>query len=123
MHYQWHPHHVEWGNISWGHATSKDMITWNDVDHFPNDNVQAWSGTQAQSIAPSRLTSNHHKPSEYDVLGIFSGTAQPVNLSGQQDGTLLAFFTSVSRLPLSWNESYPVGAESQSMASSTDDGP
>ena len=31
LHYQWHPNHVNWGNISWGHATSKDMITWTDV--------------------------------------------------------------------------------------------
>ena len=28
--YQWHPQHINWGNISWGYATSKDMITWED---------------------------------------------------------------------------------------------
>ncbi|KAJ9614381.1 hypothetical protein H2200_002517 [Cladophialophora chaetospira] len=122
MHYQWHPNHVEWGYISWGHATSKDLITWTDFDHFPQDNISAWSNTQATSIPPSRLTSNHHNPRKYNALGIFSGTAQPVNLSGQVDGTLLAFYTSVSRLPLSWNDTYPVGAESQSLAFSTDGG-
>lgn len=122
MHYQWHPNHVEWGNISWGHATSEDLITWSDVDHSPSDQLQAWSGSQAESIAPSEVTSNHHRPAQYNFLGIFSGTAQPVNLSGQADGTLLAFYTSVSRLPIGWNESYPEGAESQSLAYSTDGG-
>lgn len=24
--YQWHTNHVAWGNVSWGHAKSKDMI-------------------------------------------------------------------------------------------------
>lgn len=28
--YQWHPQHINWGNISWGYATSKDMVTWED---------------------------------------------------------------------------------------------
>ena len=122
MHYQWHPKHVDWGNISWGHATSKDLIGWTDVDHFPHDQMQAWSGFQAESISPSRLTSNHHEPAEYNFLGIFSGTAQPVNLSGHVDGTMLAFYTSVSRLPNTWNDTYPTGGESQSLAYSTDGG-
>jgi beta-fructofuranosidase len=122
MHYQWHPNHVTWGNISWGHATSEDMITWRDVDHFSSDHIRAWSGLEAQSIGPSNLTSSKHDPHKYNFLGIFSGTAQPVNLTGHIDGTLLAFYTSVSRLPLSWDEPYPLSAESQSMAYSSDGG-
>jgi beta-fructofuranosidase len=122
MHYQWHAHHVEWGNITWGHATSPDLISWTDVDHFPNDQIQAWSGIQAESIPTTQLTSNHHNPVKYNFLGIFSGTAQPVNLSGQIDGTLLVFYTSVSRLPTSWDAPYLAGTESQSLAYSTDGG-
>lgn len=122
MHYQWHPNHVGWGNISWGHAVSRDMITWSDVDHFPTDQVRAWSGYQAQSLGTTNLTSNHHTPEKYNFLGIFSGTAQPVNLSGGADGTLLAFYTSVSRLPTSWDAAYLKGTESQSLAYSTDGG-
>lgn len=122
MHYQWHSNHVEWGNISWGHATSKDMVTWSDVDHFPEDQIPAWSGYQAQSIGTSNLTSTKHVPHKYNFLGIFSGTAQPVNVTGGSDGTLLAFYTSVSRGPISWDQPYPVGAESQSLACSIDQG-
>lgn len=33
--YQWHPQHINWGNISWGYATSKDMITWEDYVSCP----------------------------------------------------------------------------------------
>lgn len=33
--YQWHPQHINWGNISWGYATSKDMITWEDYVGYP----------------------------------------------------------------------------------------
>ncbi|KAK6369359.1 hypothetical protein LTS17_009702 [Exophiala oligosperma] len=127
LHYQWHVNHVEWGNISWGHATSEDLVTWIDVDHFSGDQsqaaAQAWSGGRAQSLGPTNLTSSHHGSSEYNHLGIFTGTAQPVNLTGEvDDGTLLAFYTSVSRLPTSWDAPYLKGTESQSLAYSTDGG-
>ncbi|KAH7138125.1 sucrose-6-phosphate hydrolase [Dendryphion nanum] len=105
--YQWHPNHVDWGNISWGHATSKDLITWTDVG--------GWEGDNAQSIGTGPNGS-------YDHLGVFSGTIQPVNLQGEEDGTLLAFYTSVSRLPTGWRIPYQNGTETQSLATSTDGG-
>lgn len=85
--YQWHPHHINWGNISWGHAVSKDMVTWTDAG--------GWEGSDALALGPTGNGS-------YNGLGIFSGTGQPVNLKGEQDGTLLAFYTSVSWLPTNW---------------------
>lgn len=105
--YQWHPEHINWGNISWGHATSPDLITWTDV--------KGWQGYQAQALGPTGYPN-------YNGLGIFSGSAQPVNISGQIDGTLLAFYTSVSQLPTSYNAPYIPGTESQSLAMSTDGG-
>lgn len=105
--YQWHPEHINWGNISWGHATSLDLITWTDVT--------GWQGYEAQAIGPAGNGS-------YDGLGIFSGTAQPINLQGEVDGTLLAMYTSVSKLPTSWSIPYMPGTESQSLATSTDGG-
>ncbi|KNG52623.1 glycoside hydrolase family 32 protein [Stemphylium lycopersici] len=77
LHYQWHPNHVNWGNISWGHATSKDMITWTDVGGWEND--------QAQSIGTGPNPDSRN--SSYYGLGIFSGSGQPYNLQGEQDGT------------------------------------
>ncbi|GES66719.1 glycoside hydrolase family 32 protein [Aspergillus terreus] len=114
--------HVAPCNISWGHATSPDLLTWTDVDNSPTDGLAAWKNGQAQSLVTTNLTSDHHDPALYNHLGIFSGTAQPVNLSGVSDGTFLAFYTSVSRLPTSYTLPYLNGTESQSLAYSTDGG-
>ncbi|GAB7357282.1 hypothetical protein MBLNU459_g8251t1 [Dothideomycetes sp. NU459] len=105
--YQWHPEHINWGNISWGHAYSSDMISWTDFG--------GWQGTDALALGPTGNGS-------YNGLGIFSGTAQPVNLTGGVDGTLLAFYTSVSKLPTGWSIPYQNGTESQSLALSHDGG-
>jgi beta-fructofuranosidase len=45
-----------------------------------------------------------------------------VNLQGEQDGTLLIFYTSVSHLPTNWRLPYYPGTETQSLAISTDGG-
>jgi len=86
----------------------------------------SWCVTLAEQhravIGTTNDTSNHHNPAPYNHLGIWSGTAQPINITGQDDGSILAFYTSISRLPLSWDTTYPVGAESQSLAYSYDGG-
>lgn len=105
--YQWHPNHIQFGNISWGHATSKDLITWTDVG--------GWQDAEALALGPTGY-------GNYNGLGIFSGTAQPVNLQGEVDGTILAFYTSVSYLPTSWLLPYHPNTETQSLAISTDGG-
>ncbi|KAF4548613.1 Glycosyl hydrolases family 32 N-terminal domain-containing protein 1 [Elsinoe fawcettii] len=107
--YQWHPNHINWGNISWGHATSKDLVSWTDVG--------GWEGNNAEAL----VTAGGNN-STYNGLGIFSGTAQPVNLQGEQDGTLAVFYTSVQYLPTNWRIPYTPGTESQSIATSTDGG-
>ncbi|KAK5129761.1 hypothetical protein LTR08_002827 [Meristemomyces frigidus] len=105
--YQWHPQHINWGNISWGYATSKDMITW--TDHV------GWQDSEALALGPTGYPN-------YNGLGIFSGTAQPVNLQGEVDGTLLLMYTSVAHLPTSWNIEYQPYTETQSLAYSNDGG-
>ncbi|KAJ5565335.1 hypothetical protein N7513_001577 [Penicillium frequentans] len=122
LHYQFHNNHIAWGNVSWGHATSPDLITWTDVDHYPDDGLPAWKDYQAQSIGTTNLTSNHHDPALYNHLSIFSGSGQAVNLTGGVDGTLLAFYTAASELPTAWNEPYLPRTESQALAISTDGG-
>ncbi|KAF2096546.1 Arabinanase/levansucrase/invertase [Rhizodiscina lignyota] len=105
--YQWHPQHINWGNISWGHATSKDLVDWVDVG--------GWQDSEALALGPGPVGS-------YDGLGIFSGTAQPVNLHAQSDGNLTIFYTSVSKLPIGWNIPYQTLSETQSIATSSDGG-
>lgn len=92
---------------SFRHATSKDLITWTDVG--------GWEDGKAEAIVTGPVGS-------YNGLGIFSGSAQPVNIAGEQDGTLLAFYTSVSKLPTNWKIPYQNGTETQSLAISRDGG-
>ncbi|CAI6338806.1 unnamed protein product [Periconia digitata] len=89
------------------HAVSKDLVTWTDMG--------GWQDAEAESLGP---TGN----GTYNGLGIFSGTTQAVNITGGQDGTLLTFYTSVSRLPTNWAKPYLEGTETQSLAISTDGG-
>ncbi|KAI7361271.1 glycoside hydrolase family 32 protein [Hortaea werneckii] len=105
--YQWHPQHINWGNISWGYATSKDMITWEDYN--------GWEDSEALALGPTGY-------GNYNGLGIFSGTGQPVNMQGEEDGTLLLFYTSVAHLPTNWQIEYQPFTETQSLAYSTDGG-
>ncbi|KAF8070773.1 glycosyl hydrolase [Lyophyllum atratum] len=105
--YQFHPNHANWGNISWGHAMSRDLITWKDVG--------GWQDAEAEAIGTGGEGS-------YDHLGIFSGTGQPVSLKGEKNGNLTMFYTSVQHLPIGWNREYIVGSESQSLATSSDGG-
>ena len=107
QYYQWHPEHVAWGNISWGFATSKDLVTW--TDHV------GYEGYNAEALGPPGF-------GKYNGLGIFSGTAQPINLQGEVDGTWLLFYTSISELPTAWNSYYYPHTESQSLAISKDGG-
>jgi sucrose-6-phosphate hydrolase SacC (GH32 family) len=46
MYYQHNPFSVKWGNMSWGHATSKDLIHWEEQPAvlFPNAQGTCFSG-------------------------------------------------------------------------------
>lgn len=73
LYYQYNPHGNVWGNMSWGHATSKDLIHWEEQD-----------------IALTR-----------DDLGdIFSGSAiiDKDNTAGFGAGTMVALYTSASNI-------------------------
>lgn len=74
-----------------------------------------WQDYEAQALGPTGNGS-------YNGLGIFSGTAQPINLHGEIDGTLLLMYTSVAHLPTAYDEFYIPYTETQSLAISTDGG-
>ena len=83
------------------------MITWTDKG--------GWRDDEAVALGPTGNGS-------YNGLGIFSGTGQPVNLQGEQDGTLLIFYTSVQYLPTGWSIPYTPYTETQSLVYSKDGG-
>ncbi|EFQ36168.1 hypothetical protein CGRA01v4_06130 [Colletotrichum graminicola] len=106
LQYQWHPNHVAWGNISWGHAISSDLFHWFDIHDWVNDS--------SVSLAA------HKYPAA--PLAIFSGTTRPVNVKGVQDGTLLTFATGIHALPSKWKRPYALNTEVQALFTSTDAG-
>ncbi|CAF0713401.1 unnamed protein product [Adineta steineri] len=108
LYYQVQPGHVQWGNISWGHAKSKDMIFWEDVT--------SWEGYKYVALAPG--VGNNQS-----IKGVFTGSALPVSIQGNiENGTITFIYTSVKQLPISWNGFYELESETQSLAVSYDDG-
>jgi fructan beta-fructosidase len=44
--YQYNPHGDRWGHMSWGHAVSRDLVTWNELPvALPETEVMAFSGS------------------------------------------------------------------------------
>ena len=108
LYYQVQPGYVQWGNISWGHAKSKDMIFWEDVT--------SWNGYNYVALAPG-IGNNQ------SALGVFTGSGLPISLNGNTTaGAITVIYTSVKYLPISWNGYYKDGSETQSIAISYDDG-
>ncbi len=70
MFYQYYPYDVNWGPMHWGHAVSKDLLTWEALPC---------------AIAPDEV---------YDRDGCFSGSA--IDLP---DGRQLLMYTAVDRTP------------------------
>lgn len=108
LYYQVQPGYVEWGNISWGHAKSKDMIFWTDVT--------SWEGYDYVALAPGIGNNQSSR-------GVFTGSTLPISPDGNTtNGAITVIYTSVKYLPLTVNNSYVFGSETQSLAVSYDDG-
>ncbi|KAF1784360.1 Glycosyl hydrolase, five-bladed beta-propellor domain [Phytophthora cactorum] len=71
-----------WGNMTWGHAVSKDQVTWKD---YPD------------ALLPFQ--------DKWDNLGVFSGFA----MDNAIDGKHTVFYTGVTALPISWKKEYLFG--------------
>ena len=97
--FQWNDRGNDWGNMCWGHAVSRDLVTWKVFEK--------------PSLSPGE---------PYDHLGVFTGCLQPSNINGNPDGTITCFYTSVSHLPINWKLKYTYGSETLSLATSTDSG-
>ncbi|KAL0931321.1 glycosyl hydrolases family 32 superfamily [Colletotrichum truncatum] len=94
--FQWNPDSPEWGNISWGAATSNDLVS--------------WSVSRDPSIIPTK---------DDDPGGVFTGCLSPVEL---YPGELTAFYTSARILPIHHTLPYNYGSEGLSIATSKNGG-
>ncbi|PWN35675.1 Arabinanase/levansucrase/invertase [Meira miltonrushii] len=97
--YQYNPEGATWGNMSWLHATSKDMVHWAHVNKTPSFTPQL----------------------PHDCKGVFSGAMVPHGPRGEEN-MLTAFYTAVSYLPIHWTKPYHWGCEKLAIATSTDGG-
>ncbi|KRM95141.1 fructan hydrolase [Liquorilactobacillus aquaticus DSM 21051] len=105
LYYQYNPEGNEWGNMSWGHATSKDMINWKQEElAIPMMTNQGW-----EDFTYTNTTGSLTKYGEVRYVGvpttnwgdsngkkaIFSGSIylDKNNVSGLGKNTILAFYT------------------------------
>ncbi|OBT93117.1 hypothetical protein VE01_09205 [Pseudogymnoascus verrucosus] len=97
--FQCNPYGTEWGNMSWVHVTSKDLLTWNNMPTQP-------------ALSPGK---------GYDQDGVFTGCFAPVaNANNKQ---LTVFYSSVFKLPFHWSTlPYPRNAAGLGIATSDDGG-
>ncbi|KRL01727.1 GH32 C-terminal domain-containing protein [Liquorilactobacillus capillatus] len=105
LYYQYNPEGNEWGNMSWGHATSKDMINWRQEPlAIPMLADQGW-----EDFVYTNTTGSLAKYGEVRYVGIpttnwgdangkkaiFSGSiyVDKNNVSGLGQNAILAFYT------------------------------
>lgn len=97
--YEFNPKGSTWGNMSWMHATSTDLVTWKHVSDEP-------------VIKPS---------TSFDGEGIFSGGVLAQGPNGEPD-QMTAIYTAVSNLPIHWTRKYHWGCEKLALIVSSDGG-
>ncbi|KAK0533082.1 putative beta-Fructufuranosidase [Tilletia horrida] len=102
--FEWNPHGSGWGNMSWGHATSPDLVHWTRIDHAALPDAKSVSNSDEDALATlatlalsnptadgedadatQQVEVNSKKTwgralepyASYDHLGIFTGCALP----------------------------------------------
>lgn len=84
LHYQWNPYGSKWQNMTWGHSTSKDLVTW---EHHPaaieaNGLGAVFSGS---SVVDSENTAGFGKDA---VVSLYTsaGASQIQSLAHSENG-------------------------------------
>lgn len=90
LYFQYNPFGIQWNNMSWGHAVSRDLLHWEQVDSvmFPDENGTIYSGCAIRN--------------DRGLLGLpedallFFIQRPAVTMSGAKDSSLRR------RLPIAW---------------------
>lgn len=81
MFFQHNPCGKDWGNMHWGHAVSKDLINWTELDEtlFPDEHGAMFSGSAV--IDKDNLL--NLKTGEHDTIVLFYTAAGDLNVIGE----------------------------------------
>lgn len=145
MFYQYNPEENFWGHMSWGHATSTDMINWQEqAVAIPEMTAQpftdfTYTNTEGdlKDVGEVRYigtpTTNWGEDGENGRKYVFSGSAiqDKNNVTGLGENTILAYFTSCYQIATRKNDGAENGlgswlgfkeVQEQHLAYSTDGG-
>ncbi|AIQ60803.1 glycoside hydrolase family 32 protein [Paenibacillus borealis] len=87
--YQYHPHSSIWGPMHWGHAVSKDLITWEELDIalYPDEHGYAFSGS---AVVDWNNTSGLF-PEKPGIVAVYTSHLEPTEASPSVQRQSLAY--------------------------------
>ncbi|MCH4168218.1 MAG: GH32 C-terminal domain-containing protein [Streptococcaceae bacterium] len=110
MYYQYNPNGNSWGDMSWGHATSTDMINWQEqsvaIPMLENQDEMKFEFTATSGEFKGQTVRYWGQPrSDWDGANgkkyIFSGSTaiDKNNVTGLGANTILAYYTTCFQIP------------------------
>ena len=77
--FQHNPSGINWGNMSWAHAVSKDMVHWKQIQHaiLPYDGGAIWSGSAAVDWKNSTGFGKEGKDAHKPIVLCYSHARKP----------------------------------------------
>lgn len=88
--FQTNPSGTTWGNISWGHATSTDLVTWteHDIAIERTDNEMVFSGS---AVVDRHNTAGFAGPGETALVAIYTSARTTVDDGAGRQSQALAY--------------------------------
>lgn len=79
--FQYNPHGDRWGHISWGHAVSRDLVTWQELPvAIPEAEVMAFSGS---AVIDHANTSGFGRGGKPAMVAIYTGFDPKTKIQAQ----------------------------------------
>jgi len=97
LYFQYNPFHIKWNNMCWGHATSRDLLHWEEKDPvlFPDEHGMIFSGSAISNergcldLAKDTLLYFYTAAGESNVWGKGKDSTQRMAVSHDGGNTLI----------------------------------